>query len=146
MHACELNLRNIIILMIALTPLQLLRAQDCDEECKVNDNVAIVLNVPVNSTAEVVNLGWGAVVGIGYNFNPHQAVIGEFMWNRVYASSGQLRPLQALCNPPILAETLTFLLSPEITGTNCEAGCSAPISSAAVVGISVTPASQKRLQ
>ena len=95
MHACELNLRNIIILMIALTPLQLLHAQDCDEECKVNDNVAMVLNVPVNSTAEVVNLGWGAVAGIGYNFNQHQAVIGEFLWNRIYASSGQLQPLQA---------------------------------------------------
>jgi hypothetical protein len=95
MRACELNLKNIMILMIALTPLQLLHAQDCDEECKVNDNVAMVLNVPVNSTAEVVNLGWGAVGGIGYNFNQHQAVIGEFLWNRVYASSGQLQPLQA---------------------------------------------------
>ena len=64
MRACGLNLRNIIILMIALTPLQLLHAQDCDEECKVNDNVAMVLNVPVNSTAQVVGIGWGAVAGI----------------------------------------------------------------------------------
>ena len=38
MHACELNLRNIMILMIALTSLQLLHAQDdCEDECKVND-------------------------------------------------------------------------------------------------------------
>ena len=95
MAACELNLRNIIILMIALTPLQLLHAQDnCGDECRLNDNVAMILNVPVNSTAEVVGIGWGTVGGIGYNFNPRQAVIGEFMWNRVYASSGQLRPLQ----------------------------------------------------
>lgn len=95
MRACKLNLRNIIILMIALTPLPLLHAQDCDEECKVNDNVAMVLNVPVNSTAEVVSIGWGAVAGIGYNFNQHHALIGEFLWNRVNASSGQLQPLQA---------------------------------------------------
>lgn len=96
MHACELNLRNIMILMIALTPLQLLHAQDdCEDECKSNGNFAMVLNVPVNSTAEVVSTGWGTVAGIGYNFNRRQAVIGEFLWNRVYASSGQLRPLQA---------------------------------------------------
>ena len=49
MHACELNLRNIIILMIALTPLQLLHAQDCDEECKVNDNVAMVPSMALST-------------------------------------------------------------------------------------------------
>ena len=96
MHACKLNLRNIVILMIALTPLQLLHAQDdCEDECKVNTNLAMIINVPVNSTAQVVGTGWGTVAGIGYNFNRHQALIGEFLWNRVYASSGQLRPLQA---------------------------------------------------
>jgi hypothetical protein len=95
MPASELNLRNIMILMIALTPLQLLYAQDnCGDECRLNDNVAMILNVPVNSTAEVVSIGWGLVGGIGYNFNPRQAVIGEFLWNRVNASSGSLQPLQ----------------------------------------------------
>jgi hypothetical protein len=96
MLACELNLRTIMILMIALTSVQLLHAQDdCSDECKLNDNVAMVVNVPVNSTAQVVGTGWGTVVGIGYNFNQRQAVIGEFLWNRVYASSGRLQPLQA---------------------------------------------------
>jgi len=147
MHACELNLTNIMILMIALTPLQLLHAQDnCGDECKLNDNVAMILNVPVNSTAEVVSIGWGTVAGIGYNFNRRQALIGEFLWNRVYASSGPLDRCKRLCNPAILAETLTLLRLPEITGTNYGAGYSALISSAAVVGISETPTSQNRSQ
>jgi hypothetical protein len=66
--------------MIALVPLQPLFAQgDCDEECKVNTNVAMVVNVTVGSTAQVAGIGWGAVAGIGYNFNQHHSVIGEFM-------------------------------------------------------------------
>ena len=96
MHGSGLNLRNIVILMIALVPLQLLRAQDdCGDECKINSNLAMIINVPVNSTAQVVGTGWGTVVGAGYNFNQRHAVIGEFLWNRVYSSNGSLQPLQA---------------------------------------------------
>jgi Outer membrane protein beta-barrel domain len=95
MDGCKLNLRNIVVLVIAMALLQPLLAQDCDEECKVNDNIAMVVNVPVNSTAQVAGIGWGAVAGIGYNFNQRHAVIGEFMWNRVYPSNGSLQPLQA---------------------------------------------------
>jgi hypothetical protein len=88
MHACELNLRNIMILMIALTSLQLLHAQDdCEDEYKVNTNLAMIINVPVNSTAQVVGTGWGTVAGIGYTFNRHRALIGEFLWNRVYTAA-----------------------------------------------------------
>jgi hypothetical protein len=55
----------------------------------------MVLNVPVSSTAHVVGTGWGATGGIGYNVNPHKAVISEFLWNRMYPSGGALQPLQA---------------------------------------------------
>ena len=96
MHDGGLNLRKTVILMIALVPPQLLRAQsDCGNECKVNTNLAMMINAPVNSTAEVVGTGWGTVAGVGYNFTPRNAVIGEFLWNRVYSSSGSLQPLQA---------------------------------------------------
>jgi hypothetical protein len=104
MPASELNLKNIMILMVALTPLQLLHAQDnCGDECRLNDNVAMILNVPVNSTAEVVSTGWGMVGGIGHNFSPRQAVIGEFLWNRVYPSSGSLQPLQTASHSTALS-------------------------------------------
>ena len=96
MRGGGLNSRKIVILMIALLPPQLLHAQgDCGNECKVNTNLAMIINVPVNSTAEVVGTGWGAVAGVGYNFTPRNAVIGEFLWNRVSSSNGSLEPLQA---------------------------------------------------
>jgi len=51
MHCCDLNLGTIMVLVILLTPLQLLQAQDdCGDECKLNTNLAGVINVPVNST------------------------------------------------------------------------------------------------
>jgi hypothetical protein len=96
MHDCNLKIRNIIVPAIALTPLQPLHGQDdCGDECRVNSNLAMVVNVPVNPTAQVVGTGWGLVGGAGYNFDKRNAVIGEFMWNRVYPSGGSLQPLQA---------------------------------------------------
>jgi hypothetical protein len=87
-------LRN-IILAIALAPLQLLRAQnDCTGMCKINSNLGMVVNIPVSSTAHVMGTGWGATGGVGYNFNLNNAVIGEFLWNRMYPSSRVLLPLQ----------------------------------------------------
>jgi len=87
---------NIIVLALALVPLQLLHAQDdCAGSCKINSNLAMVLNVPVSSTAQVQGTGWGATGGVGYNINPRNAVIGEFLWNRMYPSGWVLQPLQA---------------------------------------------------
>ena len=100
MRCCDLNLGTIMVLVILLTPLQPLQAQDdCGDECKLNANLAGVINVPVNSTAQAVGTGWGTVVGVGYNFNRSQAVIGEFLWNRVYSSDMGLQPLKATVQP-----------------------------------------------
>jgi outer membrane protein with beta-barrel domain len=89
-------LQNIIVLAIGLFPLQLLHAQDdCTDSCKVNSNLAMVLNLPVSSTAQVAGTGWGATGGVGYNVNPRHAVISEFLWNRMYPSGGVLQPLEA---------------------------------------------------
>lgn len=89
------KLTAILVLVIALAPLQPLLAQDdCAASCKINSNLAMVLNIPVGSTAQVAGTGWGAVGGVGYNFNERSAVIGEFMWNRMYPSGGVLEPLQ----------------------------------------------------
>jgi len=86
---------TIISLVMAMTPVQRLQAQgECGDECKVNTNLAIVLNAPVNSSAQAVGLGWGIVGGAGYNFNQRNAIIGEFMWDRVYPSRGALQPLK----------------------------------------------------
>jgi len=98
MQISKLMTQKIILLAIALAPLQILRAQegDCGDECKINSNLAMVISSPVSSSAQVVGTGWGIVGGVGYNFNKRDAVIGEFMWNRVYPSSGALQPLQTV--------------------------------------------------
>jgi Outer membrane protein beta-barrel domain len=100
MQGCKLRLGDIIVLVIvlviALAPLQPLHAEDqCGDECKINSNLGVVINVPVNSTSQVNGTGWGTVAGAGYNFNPRQAVIGEFMWNRIYPADAVLTPLRA---------------------------------------------------
>ena len=74
-------------LATTLAQLQLLRVQDdCGSGCKVNSNLAMVLNRSVDSTAKVMGSGWGESGGIGYNFNQRNAVIGEFLWNRMNPS------------------------------------------------------------
>jgi len=90
------TIRRIIFVVIALAPLQMLQAQDdsCGDECKLNTNLAMIVSAPVSSSAQVMGTGWGIVGGAGYNFNKRSAIVAEFMWTRVYPSSGALLPLQ----------------------------------------------------
>jgi hypothetical protein len=96
MRIIKLIMRRIIVGMIALAPVQVLQAQDgdCGDDCKINTDLAMIVSVPVSSSAQVVGTGWGIVGGVGYNFNRRHATVGEFMWTRVYPSSGALQPLQ----------------------------------------------------
>ena len=97
MRLFKLNVRHISLVVILLALAHVLHAQDeCDDECKVNTNVAIVISAPVSSSAQVVGTGWGIVVGAGYNFNRRNAIVNEFLWNRVYPSRGALQPLQTV--------------------------------------------------
>ncbi len=104
------TLRKITVLGMVLIPLQILQAQDesCLDECKVNTNIAMVINAPVSSSAQVVGTGWGIVGGAGYNFNHHNAIVGEFMWNRVYPSQGALQPLQSVLQSKDLRANTDF--------------------------------------
>ena len=95
MRLFKVNVRHISLLLIPLALAHVLHAQDgCGDECKVNTNVAMVISAPVSSSARVVGTGWGIVGGAGYNFNQRNAIVSEFMWNRVYPSRGALQPLQ----------------------------------------------------
>jgi hypothetical protein len=95
MRVSRLIFTVMTLLASLILPVQLLRAQDdCGDECKLNTNLAMVLNAPVHPTSQVLGMGWGIVGGAGYNFNRRHAIIGEFMWNRAYASSGALQPFQ----------------------------------------------------
>ena len=93
--------RNTLLLGIAVVlfaSMQRLHGQidenACGDACKINTNLGVVVNVPLNPTSQVATVGWGAVAGIGYNFNKRNAFVGEVMWNRVYPEDDILQPLR----------------------------------------------------
>lgn len=84
---------------LALSSTQPLWAQlesPCEDHCKINTNLAGIVNAPLNPTAALVTVGWGGVAGMGYNFNKRHAIIGEFMWNRVYPDVNSLQLLRTV--------------------------------------------------
>jgi hypothetical protein len=113
MRLCKFTSGKLILLAIALTQsLQVQAQEECEEDCKLNTNFAIIVNEPVGSPAQVVGTGWGMVGGAGYNFNQRHAMIGEFLWNRVYPSRGGLQPLQtALQSQNLKANTDFYALT-----------------------------------
>jgi hypothetical protein len=93
---CTVKVKIILLLAIALATVPLLQAQDdSGDECRINTNLAMVINAPVNTSAQAVGTGWGMARGIGYNFDRRSAVIGEFRWKRVYPSGGALKPFES---------------------------------------------------
>ncbi len=83
-----------------------------DDESKLNSNLGFSVPVPLSTTADVFNTGWGFTAGIGYNFNRRNAFVGEFMWNRVYPNDQQLAPLRAAAQAANLdGNTDVFVLS-----------------------------------
>lgn len=68
-----LKMRIVVLAAIAPTSVQRLQAQDdCGDECRINTNLAMVINVPVNASSQAVGGGSGMAGGIGYNFESPQ--------------------------------------------------------------------------
>lgn len=93
---------SVRILLVIVFCSGLLHGQEDDEEfgedSKLNTNIAMNLTVPLNPLANFANFGWGFAAGAGYNITPHNAIIGEFLWNRIYPSNSALAPLRAALN------------------------------------------------
>ena len=109
--------RNVLLLCIAgalaaMQPLYGQMGSACEDHCKINSNLAGIVNVPLNPTAALVTVGWGGVGGVGYNFNKRHAIIGEFMWNRVYPEANSLQLLRTvLANSNLNAYTDFYVLT-----------------------------------
>ena len=112
---CKPKVRIFALMAIAMASAKLLQAQDdCGDLCKINSNVAMIINVPVNPSAQAVGTGWGIAGGVGYNFNRRSALIGEFMWNRVPPSGGALKPFEtAIQSQDLSAHTDLYALTGE---------------------------------
>lgn len=81
-------------LVIAAFPAFLNAQDEYDENSKLNTNMAIPLSVPLNPLAKSVNFGLGTTLGAGYNLSRRNAIVAEFMWNRLFVSSETLAPLR----------------------------------------------------
>jgi len=82
------------LLVVAAFPTFLHAQDDFGEDSRLNTNMAIPLSVPLNPLAKSVNFGLGTTVGAGYNMSRRNAIVVEFMWNRLFVSSETLAPLR----------------------------------------------------
>ena len=83
-----------------------------DENQRVTTNVGTTISVPLNPSAQIVDIGWGLTTGIGYRVSGRQALVGEFMWNKLYPADGALQPVQvAFQKPQIAAYSNVFSLT-----------------------------------
>ncbi|HET7873272.1 MAG TPA: hypothetical protein VFL42_12215 [Terriglobales bacterium] len=77
-------LLGITLVFLAAHPLHAqMEGPACGDECRINSNLAGVVNTPLHPTSQVANVGGGIVGGVGYNFSKRHAFVGEFMWNRI---------------------------------------------------------------
>lgn len=58
------------------------------------------MSAPLNPMARYTNFGLGIDVGAGYNFSRRHAVIGEVMWNWLYATDGALQAVRDATQSP----------------------------------------------
>jgi hypothetical protein len=74
-----------------------LRAEDY-ESPKLNTNLGVGMTVPLNPTGRIIGSSVDVVVGAGYNFNRHHALVGQFMWAGLPANTDAMRPIYILAN------------------------------------------------
>lgn len=97
MRFCSKALVPLALVVIACAaPLH--AQEEYGEDSKLNTNLAMSFSVPLNPIAQFTNLGWGTTVGAGYNFNSHNAIIGEFLWNHMYPTPEVLAPIRLALN------------------------------------------------
>jgi hypothetical protein len=83
-----------VVVAIALAGSLRAQEEDYGEDSRLNTNLAISLSAPLNPVARFANFGFGTTVGAGVNLSRRNAIVGEFLWNRLFVSSETLAPLR----------------------------------------------------
>lgn len=73
-----------------------------NDDPRGNVNLGTPIVVPLHPTSEAVHLGFGLIVGGGYNFTRRHAAIGEFAWNRMLPTNEALAKLRSTLDLPNL--------------------------------------------
>jgi hypothetical protein len=84
---------------------------EANDNPRGNVHLGFPIAIPLNPTARAVHLGFGVVVGGGYNFNRRNAAITEFMWNDLFPTNEALAKVRtALDDPTVNASSgiMTF--------------------------------------
>jgi hypothetical protein len=63
-----------------------------------NVHLGTPIVIPLNPTAQAVHLGFGVLVGGGYNFTRRHAAIGEYMWNHLLPTNDALAKIRAVAD------------------------------------------------
>jgi Outer membrane protein beta-barrel domain len=83
--------------------------EEPDDDPRGNVNVGMNLGAPLNPVARFANLGWGLTTGAGYNFTRRHAVIGEFMWTKLFPIGAALSPIRAALQDPTVSARSNLL-------------------------------------
>jgi len=72
------------------------RAQSSESSpfSRLNSNAAFTVTAPLSTMGSYTTPTWGLVYGAGYNISKRHSVVGEVMWNRLYATSEALAPIR----------------------------------------------------
>jgi hypothetical protein len=79
----------LLILIVATACGPHLRAQDS----RINTSLGVGISVPTGATGRLAHVNVNTVVGTGYNFSNHHALIGEFMYANLPPTTGALQPI-----------------------------------------------------
>jgi len=83
-----------VVFLIAAAGAPGVRAQEQDS--RINSNLGLGVSTPLNPTASFAGAGVNAVVGVGYNIDRHNSLVGQFMWSGLPANREALLPIRAL--------------------------------------------------
>jgi len=89
---------SIFVALMGAVYTQTLRAQGEYESPKLNTNLGVGLTVPLNPTAQLIGSSVDVVLGAGYNFNKHHALVGQFMWAGLPVQKEAFRPIYLIAN------------------------------------------------
>ena len=142
-----LNYRMAVLLWFCLVALPCCSwAQDAeggDDNPSITSSLGMPLSAPLNPTHQYTGFGLGVSTGVGYNIDRHNAFVGEFMWNWLFASdAARCNRSKSHYSPPRLTGTGTCLPLPPTTDWSCEAEPVASTSLGVRVGFTAPPASR----
>jgi len=71
-----------------------------DDDPSFTDNIGLTASLPLHPISQYMRAGLGVDLGAGYNFDRRNALIGEFMWNRLNSTDAALQPIRVATQDP----------------------------------------------